>query len=184
MDIARLRPNHLKTPDGGSIKQKRRSSGKEYISGYSNFSTDSSVSSYISASHSAGYAQVNSTHFKLDEPLQLTSKQRRYSFGKSSYIVVNSSSDENVLPCVDSQSFLVMPSVPALTASTATATAWTSSGDDEVAPRFGTLNADTQTKAFNMTRVHLSGIKEHEQWKAEKADPFFDVRICRIYYPS
>ena len=183
MDIVRLRPNHLKTPDGGSIKQKRRSSGKEYISGYSSFGTDSSVSSYMSSSHSAGYAQVHPSNFKLDEPLQLMSKQRRYSFGKSSYIIVNSSSDENISPEVESQSFLVMPSVPALTTST-TATAWTSSGDDEVAPRLGTKNAVTQTKAFNMTRAHLSGIKEHEEWKAEKAEPFLDVRICRIFHAS
>ena len=173
MDVVRLRPNHMKTAGGGIIKPMRRSSGNDYTSGYTDYSTDSSTSSCTSLSHSPGNAHAPPNNFKLDGPQQIISQQQRYSFGKSSYITGSKNRDEKTRPVIESLSSAVLPSLPALTMTTATS--WTSSGEDEVEPPYGMQNAGTQTKACNMTRVHLSGIQEHQQWKVEKADPFFNV---------
>ena len=46
----------------------------------------------------------------------------------------------------------------------------------EIAAKLNMIHAESQTRPYNMMKVYLPGIKEHNQWCEEKANPFIEVR--------
>ena len=169
MDVVRLRPNYMKTASGGTFKTKQRIFGdhppaREYDPDSSAYSNSSTLAPDYG---SVGHGYVPPRKFNGEGPV---SHGQHYIFGKSSDAaevrnekVISDSLSPTRVPTRESFKPSSLPLIPVIT------------DEEDVPPKFGMKDADTQTKSFNMMKIYLPGIKEHRQWKAEKADPFLEV---------
>ena len=194
MDVVRLHPNHAKSSNNGSLKEKLRLSAREQSFGQLNYNPDSSTYSSLSVMSADGGSGSNhhilpnrtNSNPELNQR-SASHPQQHYKFGTSGYVANEIHGEGKTIfenfPATNTATLPTpLPTLPTRTTTISTGTSTNmntntdAEHDVEVVPKEGMKNADTQTRAFNMMKIYLPGIKEHKQWRAERADPFIEVR--------
>jgi hypothetical protein len=170
MNIVRLHPSHMRAASVESYERSNECSESCYsASSLSNFRSESSCGGIGSTGHPTRHRNVQTVNrisaestpgpAKIDEktlvPALESSREEKFINGR-------------VLP---------YPRTQFMKNSIAMKSIEMNQKIPEIAAKLNMVHAESQTRPYNMMKVYLPGIKEHNQWCEEKANPFIEVRL-------
>lgn len=169
MNIVRLHPSHMRAATVESCEKSNECSGScNSASSISNFRFESSCGGIGSTGHPMRHRNVQTVNRISAEMTPVSTKTE----GKTPAAALESSREDRFVK----GKVLPYPRAQFMSNSIAMKSIEMNQKIPEIAAKLNMMHAESQTRPYNMMKVYLPGIKEHNQWCQEKANPFIEVR--------